>query len=176
LKLKSIPRSEWGRIVSVSLAVVAAVACGGADQTVTPSPSNTIVPATEIISSGPNGAIILAAGELDLSSVNSQEEPGFHQVLTATHKLPLGLGATTGHMLVIKLWDAGRPEGTCSSEHPRSGCATVDWSDGRSRPSVPPGGVFDNSITFEIATGVRSFYLSELGALNDEPDALVPGT
>ena len=68
----------------------------------------------------------------------------------------------------------GAPEMTCSREHPISGCATVDWSDARSRPSVPPGGVFDNSITSEMASGERSFFLSESGALNDEPDILVP--
>ncbi len=113
---------------------------------------------------------------MDLSFVNSQQEPGYHQVLTATHNLPSDLGPTTGFMLVIKLWDAGRPEVTCSSEHPISGCATVDWSDAMSRPSVPPGGVFDNSITFQLATGERSFFLSESGALNDDPDVLVPNT
>ena len=148
----------------------------GADQSFTPSPAASLTPATETDSPSPSGARILAAGELGLSSVNSSHELGYHQVVTATHNLPSDLGPTTGFMLVLKLCDAGRLDATCSSEHPISGCATVDWSDAGSRPSVPPGGVFDNSITFQMATGLRSFFLSESGALNDEPDVLVPGT
>ena len=78
--------------------------------------------------------------------------------------------------LVIRLWDADRPDVTCDSEHPISGCVTVDWGDAQSRPNVPPGGVFDNSISFALATGERSFFLSESGALNDVSDPLVPAT
>lgn len=171
-------------IISLAVVVVVvAAACGrgpvqapGSDQSFTPSPAATVSPATETSNPSPIGVIILAAGELVLASVSSQQEPGYHQVLTATHNLPPDLGATAGFKLVLKLWDAGRPEGTCSSVHPISGCATVDWSDARSCPSVPPGGVFDNSITFEMATGVRVFFPSESGALNDESDVLEPET
>jgi len=96
-------------------------------------------------------------------------------VLTATHILPSNLGPMTGLRLVLKLWDAGRPERTCNREHPLSGCATVDWSDATGRPKVPLGGMFNNSITFQLATGVHSYFLSESGALNDKPDAFKPG-
>lgn len=120
--------------------------------------------------------IILATGELNVSFVTSQEELGYHGVLTATHTLPSDLGSTEGLMLVIRLWDAGRPEQTCDSDHPISGCVTVDWGDWIERPSVPPGGVFDNSISFDLVTGERSFFLSESGVLNDQPDALEPET
>ena len=187
--------TRTARLAGVSLAlVVVASACSSdsgqaseADQSSTPATetaSTNSTPAAETTSAPPRestspgviGVAILAAGELELSSVNSQDEAGYHQVLTATDNLPSDLGPTAGSMLVIKLWDAGRPEQTCSEDHPISGCATVDWGDAIDRPSVPPGGVFDNSITFELATGEHSFFLSESGALNDEPDALEPET
>ena len=168
-------------LIVVSLSAIAVAAAPVAGQGLTPSPAATFPPAAQTASPSPgtaspspSGATILAAGELALAFVGSQQEPGYHGVLTATHELPSDLGPTTGLMLVLRLWDAGRPEMTCNSEHPISGCATVDWSDARNRPSVPPGGVFDNSITFEMASGERSFFLSESGALNDEPDVLVP--
>ena len=150
-----------------------------------PAPETTSSPTTETSSAAtaesantsPAGATILATGEFELPAVTSQEAEGYHQALAATHNLPTDLGPTAGSMLVIRIWDAGRPEQTCSEDHPISGCATVDWGAAIDRPSVPPGGVFDNSITFELATGERSFYLSEFeGALNDEPDSLEPST
>jgi len=51
----------------------------------------------------------------------------------------------------------------------------VDWSDAVGRPNVPSEGVFENSITFQLATGELSFFLSESGALTDILDAFKPG-
>ena len=76
---------------------------------------------------------------------------------------------------MLKLWDAGCPERDCNREHPLSGLATVDWSDAPGRPNVPPGGVFEKSITLQLAAGESSFFLSEPGGLNDQPDAFDPG-
>ena len=87
------------------------------------SPATTITPAAGTASPSPVGAIVLAAGELELPSVTSQQEAAYHQVLTATHVLPSDQGPTAGFMLVVKLWDAGRQEITCDSDHPISGCA-----------------------------------------------------
>ncbi len=103
--------------------------------------------------------------------------PGFHEVLTASHDLPADLGSGAGLELVLRLWDVRRPDSSCNSNHPLSGCATVDWSDATGRPKVPTGGVFENSITFNGigADGARSFFLSELGNLNDAPDVFKPG-
>ena len=162
--------------------LVLVIACGRgtvvvpvSDQNVTPTPTTVLSLATETASPLPAAARILAAGEFQLPAANAYGEPGFHEVLKATHDLPPDLGRMTGLRLVLKLWDAGRPKRTCDSEHPTSGCATVDWSDATGRPNVPPGGVVDNSITFQLATGVHSFFLSESGALNDKPDAFDPG-
>src|SRR5262249_42721925 len=63
---------------------------------------------------------------------------------------------------LVTLRDAGRPGQTCGSEHPLSGCATVDWSDATSRPSVPPGGVFNNSVVLSLATGPLTLFLRGL--------------
>ena len=77
--------------------------------------------------------------------------------------------------IVVALRDAGRPDQACSREHPLSGCATVDWSDAESRPKVPAGGVFENSLQLQLGAGVRTFYLSELGFLADKADTFDPG-
>ena len=177
--------AKWAfKYVRLFLAVTGlalAVACGGGtavvpvtDQNITPSPAAALSPPTETTSPLPGAARKLAAGEFQLPAANAFGEPGFHEVLTATHNLPSDLGRMTGLRLVLKLWDAGRPNLSCNREHPLSGCATVDWSDAIGRPNVPPEGVFDNRITFQFATGVHSFFLSESGALNDKPDAFKP--
>ena len=123
------------------------------------------------------GAQTLASGELAIPAANAFGDPGFHEVLTATAALdlPEGAGSTEGLRLVLALRDAGRPDQSCASEHPLSGCATVDWSDFEDRPNVPPGGVFDNHVTLETAAGPRTFYVSESGALADEPDPYKDG-
>ena len=175
--------------ISKSVALILAVtglaslvACGSgtvaeseSEQTVAPSPTPSVNPAMETAGPSLGGANILAAGEFQLPGADSFGEPGFHEVLAATHELPSALGGMTDLRLVLRLWDAGRPGRQCDSEHPLSGCATVDWSDAPGRPNVPPGGVFDNSITLQIAAGERNFFLSQAGALNDRPDAFDPG-
>ena len=122
-----------------------------------------------------DGARILAEGEFRLAAANAFGEPGFHEVLTATHDLPSGLGSMKGSRLVLKLWDGGRPDLDCGSDHPLSGCATVDWSDAPGRPNVPTGGVFENSVTLQSADGEHGFSLSESGVLADSPDDFDPG-
>lgn len=117
----------------------------------------------------------LAAGEFSLPAAGAFGQAGFHKVLAASGRLPRALGRTSGMRLVVMLRDAGRQNQTCSSEHPLSGCATVDWSDNESRPHVPPGGVFDNSLIVRLASGSRKFFLSESGVLADKPDAFSPG-
>lgn len=82
---------------------------------------------------------------------------------------------TAGARLVISLRDAGRSGQTCSSEHPLSGCATVDWSDSEDRPRVPRGGVFENSLSLRFASGTRKLFLSESGRLSGASDSFKPG-
>ena len=77
--------------------------------------------------------------------------------------------------IIVALWDAGRPDQSCSRDHPLSGCATVDWSDSESRPKVPAGGVFDNRLKLQLEAGEQSFFLSEQGILADEADTYDPG-
>ncbi len=147
------------------------------------TPTTTPTPTTDRRATPPREAAtlivtssrVLASGAFDLPAATAFGAPGFHEVLSATHLTPSDLGPTTGQRLVMKLWDAGRPTTTCSSEHPLSGCATVDWSDATSRPKVPAGGVFVNSLTLQLVSGVRAFFLSESGSLNDKPDSYNPG-
>ncbi len=138
-------------------------AVGGTPADVSPSP----------VESGEARA--LAQGRLELPAANAFGEAGFHEVLTTTARVPEQLGATSGLRLVVSLSDASRPSQSCSQDHPLSGCATVDWSDDPSRPNVPAGGVFDNSVTVRLSSGPRTFYLSQSGALADHPDPFVPG-
>ena len=174
--------SKYGGILVAAIGLVLIVACGRgtveapvADKIATPSPTAVLSPGRETDTHLSVSTRPLAAGEFNLPAAGAFGDPGFHEVLAATHDLPSDVGAAQGLKLVLKLWDAGRPEIDCSSEHPLSGCATVDWSDAEGRPDVPSGGVFDNSITFQSAAGKHRFFLSESGALNDEPDPFDPG-
>ncbi len=112
---------------------------------------------------------MLASGTIRLPTAQAFGDPGFHQVVVVTGRVdrPLSKGAR----LVVSLRDAGRRRIRCSSEHPLSGCATVDWSDDPSRPKVPAGGVFENSLT----VGPTKLYLSESGVLARRPDRYTPG-
>lgn len=144
-----------GRLPVLGAALLAA-ACGGAEKAASP----------------PAGSgTVLAAGELELPAAEAFGESGFHEALTGEATLPTELGPTEGRRLVLRLRDAGRPSQACDTEHPLSGCATVDWSDDESRPNVPPGGVFDN----RLELGGQTFFLSESGALAGAPDQFRPG-
>jgi hypothetical protein len=112
-------------------------------------------------------------GALTVPAARAFGEPGFHQVLTATGRLPVRL--PRADRLVLSLRDLSRPLQRCEFHHPLSGCATVDWSDDPSRPNVPPGGVFTNTITVRIASGPRTLYLRSSGALSDRPEPFAPG-
>ena len=117
----------------------------------------------------------LAEGEFQIPAAGAFGEPGFHEVLITSHELDRGLGPTAGLRLVLTLRDAGRPAQTCSREHPLSGCATVDWSDSPGRPKVPQGGVFENRLTIRFESGEHPLFLSDSGALNEDPDPFKPG-
>ena len=167
---------------SALIALVMVAACGSSSPTAPAEPDGGLAPpttghppSTEIGALPPTVLKALAAGELKLPAAGSFGEAGFHEVLVASHHLPLDLGQSAGQRLVLTLQDSGRTEQTCSSQHPLSGCATVDWSDDTSRPKVPPGGVFDNSLTVQLVSGVSTFFLSESGRLNDAPDPFEPG-
>jgi hypothetical protein len=131
--------------------------------------STTSAPATTINATGLG---VLASGSFDLPAADSFDAPGFHEVLEFTTAIP---AASAGGSLIVRLRDVSRPNQTCDSEHPLSGCATVDWSDFEDRPAVPSGGVFDNRLSIDLADGTRTWYLSETGALADTPDDYSPG-
>ena len=114
----------------------------------------------------------LARGTFTLPAAGSFDDPGFHHVVTVTARVP---AAVKGRRLVLLLRDWGRPTQTCASEHPLSGCATVDWADFPERPHVPAGGVFRNALTVQLSTGPRTFFLSRTGALAPRPDSYSPG-
>lgn len=137
-----------------------------------PTPASQHPPPT---ASPPSIGQRLAGGEFSLPAAADFSDPGFHKVVTATARVAENPPATGGRSVVFTLKDAGRPQQTCASEHPLSGCATVDWSDSQDRPHVPSTGVFINSITLPLSTGPRTFYLSQSGALADRPDAFQPG-
>ncbi len=115
------------------------------------------------------------AGEFRLPAASAFGEPGFHQVLVAVGREPRGSHSRSGFRLVLSLRDASRPRQHCSSDHPLSGCATVDWADDPSRPNVPPGGVFQNSVTLRLVSGAHTFFLRPSGALAGRPQPYEPG-
>ena len=173
-------------------ALIAGAACGDGDasgvtltatpaagppptRAVAPSLTATATPEPTSPASSLTSPRILAAGEFRLPAAASFDQPGFHEVLVATHDLPPQVDMTGGSRLVLRLWDAGRTQQTCSRDHPLSGCATVDWSDFEGRPGVPSGGVFDNSLTVQLASGPHTFFLTERDTLDDEPNEYAPG-
>jgi hypothetical protein len=115
---------------------------------------------------------VIAGGTFALPAAHAFGEPGFHQVLTASRRLPARLH---GVRIVLTLSDASRPRQRCAEEHPLSGCATVDWSDDPSRPAVPPSGVFRNSITFRTRAGRVTLFLHPNGTLTRLPEPFRPG-
>ena len=119
--------------------------------------------------------IVLASGELLLPAASAFGTPGFHEVLIASDVLSNEYVVNKPGLLVVSLRDASRPEFGCSSHHPLSGCATVDWADAESRPNVPPGGVFENSITLNGVSGTYKLFLSRSGFLNELPNEYEAG-
>ncbi len=161
-------------ITIMLIVVLAVVACG--DDEAASSRADDAAPVTGAVPQAQtSGRVTLSAGELNLVAAVAFGDPGFHEVVALTADMPTDLGDTAGFKIVLKLWDAGRSEQTCSREHPLSGCATVDWSDAIGRPKVPDSGVFENSIALELESGTRTFYLGDAGTLKDAPDPFKPG-
>jgi hypothetical protein len=117
----------------------------------------------------------LIAGELRVPAARSFGDPGFHEVLIAAKRPRADVRTPTRFRLVLSLRDIGRPRQMCSSEHPLSGCATVDWADFLGRPKVPRDGVFQNTVNVELASGRRTFFLSPSGALARHPNPYEDG-
>lgn len=134
------------------IATAASFACGGGSGTGSPSAPTLAPPGPGTIA---QGTLRVPDGQL-------------HLAFDRSHVIPTGASGVAGQRIVVSLRDATRPGQTCSQDHPLSGCATVDWSE---FPSI----VFDNSLVVTLATGPRTFFLSETRGLADSPDAFVPG-
>ena len=117
----------------------------------------------------------LLQGALALPAADSFGAPGFHQVLVAGGRVPARVASAKRFRLTLTLRDLGRPHRRCSTDHPLSGCATVDWADDPSRPKVPAGGVFSNRITLRLGRSVQTLYLRRSGTLARAPDPYAPG-
>ena len=115
---------------------------------------------------------MIVAGSFALPAAQAFGRPGFHQVVSITRRLPKGPG---GRRIVVVLRDASRPHRRCASDHPLSGCATVDWADDPARPKVPPDGVFRNRVTVRTVAGPVTLYLHANGTLGRRPDPFRPG-
>jgi hypothetical protein len=118
---------------------------------------------------------LLASGTFEIPAVQTiADAPGFHERVVASGSVA-NVTATAGETLVIRLRDETRPGIECASEHPLSGCVTVDWSDFEDRPRVPTGGAFTHLVSIELQSGRHDFFLSESGLLADVPDEYQPG-
>jgi hypothetical protein len=159
-------------IAATAISLVAAACSAGSNPPATPSVSSTIASAAAI--DAPNGATtILLAGSVEIPGAGAFEDPGFHEVLVLSGRLPDEVSELSGQ-LTVSLKDIGRPEQTCDRDHPLSGCVTVDWSDFEGRPGVPGGGVFDNHLNLVSASGPVEFFLSETNGLASTPDSYSP--
>lgn len=148
---------------TLALAAVVLAACSA-----TAPPSTTTAAASPTERAGR----IVASGEVDLPAATAFGQPGFHEVLAFTAALPADVA---GRTLVLRLRDASRTGQTCGSDHPLSGCATVDWSDDPGRPKVPAGGVFENSLTLRAGSRSAVLRLRSNGRLTAAPEPFEPG-
>ncbi|MFQ5556969.1 MAG: hypothetical protein ACE5GB_05615 [Acidimicrobiales bacterium] len=157
-------------VVSSAVAMLA-VACGGTGQV-----DRSSVPSEPTVREERSGGseVILLSGEVAVPGAQAFGAPGFHEPVVVSEVLPEGVPGEPG-ALVLRLRDVDRPGQTCDREHPLSGCVTVDWSDFDDRPGVPPGGVFDNHVTFGSGSGALALFLTESGALASMPDQYSPG-
>ncbi len=166
-------------IAGLAVLALAAVGCSddNSGSVSSTGPSTTLPSAVSATSSAatPSAGLsrILAEGTFDLVAALAFEDPGFHQVIDLEGVFAEEVPA--GGQLVLRLYDASRPDQECGSEHPLSGCATVDWSDSANRPSVPAGGVFDNRLSLAVDQGTVDLFLSESGGLVEVPDRFDPG-
>ena len=174
------PNRDGGSITLASAMAASMLAISACTQ-ITAQPADQPTATPDPVVQGPTlpiqpvSGFRIATGEFDLPAAAAFGDPGFHEAIQLTHSIPSALEPTAGMRIIVALWDAGRPEQACSRDHPLSGCATVDWSDAESRPNVPAGGVFDNSLQLQLGAGVRTFYLSERGFLADGADVFDPG-
>lgn len=142
----------------------------------TPTVSATVVTATARATGTGNATAVIVSGVFALPAASAFGAPGFHEVLIAgaSARLPAEI-ARRPVRLVLSLRDLSRPGHTCPSDHPLSGCATVDWSDSPSRPKVPVSGVFENSLTIDLQNSPVKLFLSDSGSLQDRPVRFDPG-
>ncbi len=117
--------------------------------------------------------VVLLSGSFEVPAADGFGDPGFHEPFTLTGTVPGPAAGVTGEV-VVRLFDAGRPDQVCDRNHPLSGCTTIDWSDFENRPGVPDGGVFDNRLTLASSSGPIDLYLSEGRGLAPTPDQYSP--
>jgi len=166
-------RSSLGAaVVVIALVAAACSAEGNSGTAALPVPTGA-TPA----SATPSRPVALLTGTISVEAAQSFEDRGFHQAVEITGTIATLVSETDspGATLTVSLWDASRPTQTCGSDHPLSGCVTVDWSDAPSRPHVPESGVFANQLTLMTSDGPAVFNLSESGALASNPDEFSPG-
>ncbi|GMQ85738.1 MAG: hypothetical protein BMS9Abin07_1306 [Acidimicrobiia bacterium] len=116
---------------------------------------------------------MVLSGSFEVPAAGAFGDPGFHEAFTLTGTVPRSAAGITG-VVVVRLFDAGRPDQVCDRDHPLSGCATIDWSDFEERPAVPDGGVFDNRLSVVFSSGTAELFLTERRGLAATPDQFSP--
>ena len=165
----------------IALSALVLAACSN---TTAPLSSNTDEPTTfgtsgvpaETSESSETFLTVLASGTFEVPAVQGiNDAPGFHEVFDATALVPPSIHVGSGSRILIRFRDRTRPDVTCASEHPLSGCVTLDWSDFPERPRVPAEGAFEQRLTLDAAAGHQDLFLSQSGTLNARPDHYEPG-
>jgi hypothetical protein len=134
------------------------------------------VPAETSVASSETFLTVLASGTFEVPAVQGiNDAPGFHEVFDAAALVPPSIHVGSGSRILIRFRDRTRPDVTCASEHPLSGCVTLDWSDFPERPRVPAEGAFEQRLTLDAAAGHQDLFLSNSGTLNARPDHYEPG-
>jgi len=165
----------------IALSALVLAACSN---TTAPLSSNTDEPTTfgtsgvpaETSESSETFLTVLASGTFEVPAVQGiNDAPGFHEVFDATALVPPSIHVGSGSRILIRFRDRTRPDVKCASEHPLSGCVTLDWSDFPERPRVPAEGAFEQRLTLDAAAGHQDLFLSQSGTLNARPDHYEPG-
>lgn len=120
---------------------------------------------------------VLASGQVEVEHWTQiggtpRNRPNLYSEFELVHQIPAEVGPTAGLTLVVALRDAGRPEQTCPHSAPNSGCVVVDWSpiveldDGTRQ--------FDQTVTLDLDSGPRTFFLYSDLSLRPQRDSTVP--
>lgn len=108
------------------------------------------------VASGQN--LDLLRGTRDIApwqNTPNSNDPNLYTEMRAQGTIPATVSGFSGRELVVSLRDAGRPQQTCTSDSPNSGCVVLDYS-----PIVATDVTqFDLTVTVDTTAGRQTYFL-----------------